>query len=201
PEAVSTPAELLEYFVIEKSNTERTSTPDIRIVLRTDVREGNIHIENYISEFDKALEMVKVHQKQVDESNKRIDELTVAVTGQKYQLWKVTDDDGTSVDLAPDTDLNTIVKSGFYVGSQLRNTPNNSIYTWFISVETATSSALVQKSTLLGNLNESYIRVNNSGKWSDWSRFGLASEIVPKTGGIFTGEVTFSGGLKQATDT
>ncbi|MHB0800688.1 BppU family phage baseplate upper protein [Bacillus thuringiensis] len=199
-QAVSTSDDWTAYFVFEKSN-ERMSTPDIRITLRRDVKEGNIKIENYISEFDKALEMVVGHQKQIDEANKRINELTAAVTGQKYQLWKVTDDDGTSIDLVVGTDLNTIVKSGSYVGNQLKNTPDNSIYTWFVSVETATSVALVQKATLLGNWNETYIRVNNSGKWSDWSRLGLASEIVPKTGGTFIGKVTFSGGFKQATDT
>ncbi|MEB8811800.1 pyocin knob domain-containing protein, partial [Bacillus cereus] len=149
-------------------------------------------IENYISEFDKALEMVKGYQKQIDEANKRINELTAAVTGQKYQLWKVTDDDGTSIDLAANTDLNTIVKSGFYVGSQLKNTPNNSVYTWFVSVETATSLAFVQRATLLGNLNETYIRLNNSGKWSEWSRFVLEKEIVPKTGGSYTGTTYFN---------
>ncbi|PEA86375.1 BppU family phage baseplate upper protein [Bacillus thuringiensis] len=123
-EAVSTPAEWLAYFVIEKSHTERTSTPDIRIVLRRDVKEGNIHIENYISEFDQALEMVKGYRKEIDEANKRINELTAAVTGQKYQLWKVTDDDGTSIDLAADTDLNTVVKSGNYVGSKFKHAPD-----------------------------------------------------------------------------
>ncbi|SEG79499.1 protein of unknown function [Bacillus sp. ok061] len=190
-QAVSTSDDWTAYFVMEKS-TERMSTPDIRITLRRDVKEGNIKIENYISEFDKALEMVKGYQKQIDEANKRINELTAAVTGQKYQLWKVTDDDGTSIDLAANTDLNTIVKSGFYVGSQLKNTPNNSVYTWFVSVETATSLAFVQRATLLGNLNETYIRLNNSGKWSEWSRFVLEKEIVPKTGGSYTGTTYFN---------
>ncbi len=168
------------------------STPDIRITLRRDVKEGNIKIENYISEFDKALEMVKGYQKQIDEANKRINELTAAVTGQKYQLWKVTDDDGSSVDLAANIDLNTIVKSGFYVGSQLKNTPNNSIYTWFVAVESSSNAALVQKATLLGNWNEIYIRINNSGKWSEWSRLVLEKEIVPKTGGTYTGTTHFN---------
>ncbi|MGX5632930.1 BppU family phage baseplate upper protein [Bacillus thuringiensis] len=75
-EAVSTPTEWLAYFVIEKNHTERTSTPDIRIVLRRDVKEGNIHIANYISEFDQALEMVKGHRKEIEEANKKIAELT-----------------------------------------------------------------------------------------------------------------------------
>ncbi|OUA71589.1 BppU family phage baseplate upper protein [Bacillus thuringiensis] len=190
-QAVSTSDDWTAYFVMEKS-TERMSTPDIRIALRRDVKEGNIKIENYISEFDKALEMVKGYQKQIDEANKRINELTAAVTGQKYQLWKITDDDGTSIDLAANTDLNTIVKSGFYVGSQLKNAPNNSVYTWFVSVETATSLAFVQRATLLGNLNETYIRLNNSGKWSEWSRLVLEKEVVPKTGGSYTGTTYFN---------
>lgn len=75
-EAVSTPTEWLAYFVLEKNHTERTSTPDIRMVLRRDVKEGNIHIENYISEFDQALEMVKGHQQQIDAANKKITGLT-----------------------------------------------------------------------------------------------------------------------------
>lgn len=189
------------FFSIEKDKTFRATTQGFLVISLHDALTGHIESETYISEFDQTLEMVKGYRKEIDETNKRIKELTAAVTGQKYQLWKITDDDGTSIDLAPDTDLNTIVKSGSYVGSQLKNTPDNSIYTWFVSVESATSSALVQKATLLGNWNETYIRVNNSGKWSDWSRLGLASEIVPKTGGTFTGEVTFSGGLTQATDT
>lgn len=190
-QAVSTSDDWTAYFVMEKS-TERMSTPDIRIILRRDVKEGNIKIENYISEFDKALEMVKGYQKQIDDANKRINELTAAVTGQKYQLWKVTDDDGTSIDLVAETDLNTIVKSGSYVGSRLKNTPNNSIYTWFVSIDTATSAALVQRATLLGNLNETYIRVNNSGRWSEWSRMVLEPEVVLKTGGTYTGTTHFN---------
>ncbi|WP_306692836.1 BppU family phage baseplate upper protein [Bacillus cereus] len=50
-QAVSTSDDWTAYFVMEKS-TERMSTPDIRITLRRDVKEGNIKIENYISEFE-----------------------------------------------------------------------------------------------------------------------------------------------------
>ena len=47
------------------------STPDIRIQLRRDVTEGNIQIENYISEFDGAIERVKGYRKELDEANKK----------------------------------------------------------------------------------------------------------------------------------
>ncbi|MBG9511177.1 phage protein, partial [Bacillus thuringiensis] len=74
-QAVSSASEWRAYFVIEKQNI-RMSTPDIRIVLRRDVKEGNIYIENYIAEFDQALEMVKGHRKEIDEANQKIAALT-----------------------------------------------------------------------------------------------------------------------------
>ncbi|HHL0974513.1 TPA: BppU family phage baseplate upper protein [Bacillus cereus] len=73
-QAVSTSDDWTAYFVMEKSN-ERMSTPDIRIVLRRDVKEGNIKIENYISEFDGAMERVKGYRKEIDEANQKIGEL------------------------------------------------------------------------------------------------------------------------------
>ncbi|MEW4236896.1 BppU family phage baseplate upper protein [Bacillus thuringiensis] len=75
PQAVSTSDDWTAYFVMEKS-TERISTPDIRITLRRDVKEGNIKIENYISDFDKAIERVKGYRKEIDDANKQIKDLT-----------------------------------------------------------------------------------------------------------------------------
>ncbi|MDA2639022.1 BppU family phage baseplate upper protein [Bacillus cereus] len=77
-QAVSTPDDWTAYFVMEKG-TERMSTPDIRIVLKRDVKEGNIQIENYISEFDGAMERVKGYRKEMDEANKKIAELTLYI--------------------------------------------------------------------------------------------------------------------------
>ena len=64
-QAVSTSDDWTAYFVMEK-NTERMSTPDIRITLRRDVKEGNIKIENYISEFDKLKKQIDALQQAVD---------------------------------------------------------------------------------------------------------------------------------------
>ncbi|MGR5882212.1 BppU family phage baseplate upper protein [Bacillus cereus] len=74
-QAVSTSDDWTAYFVMEKS-TERMSTPDIRIIVRRDVKEGNIKIENYISEFDGAMERVKGYRKEIDEANQKIAALT-----------------------------------------------------------------------------------------------------------------------------
>ncbi|OXB99607.1 MULTISPECIES: BppU family phage baseplate upper protein [Bacillus] len=64
-QAVSTSDDWTAYFVMEKS-TERMSTPDIRITLRRDVKEGNVKIENYISEFDKLKKQIDALQQAVD---------------------------------------------------------------------------------------------------------------------------------------
>ncbi|MEK4671865.1 MULTISPECIES: BppU family phage baseplate upper protein [Bacillus] len=64
-QAVSTSNDWTAYFVMEKG-TERMSTPDIRIQLRRDVKEGNIKIENYISEFDKLKKQIDALQQAVD---------------------------------------------------------------------------------------------------------------------------------------
>ncbi|ONG66492.1 hypothetical protein BKK44_21555 [Bacillus cereus] len=68
-QAVSTSDDWTAYFVIEK-NTERMSTPDIRIVLRRDVKEGNIKIENYISDFE-------ILKKTIDELQRKLNTMDV----------------------------------------------------------------------------------------------------------------------------
>ncbi|MFQ6340725.1 BppU family phage baseplate upper protein [Bacillus sp. AF62] len=68
-QAVSTSDDWTAYFVMEKS-TERMSTPDIRITLRRDVKEGSIKIENYISEFE-------IFKKTLDELQKKLNAMDV----------------------------------------------------------------------------------------------------------------------------
>ncbi|HEF1898085.1 BppU family phage baseplate upper protein [Bacillus cereus group sp. MYBK108-2] len=68
-QAVSTSDDWTAYFVMEKS-TERMSTPDIRITLRRDVKEGNIKIENYISDFE-------ILKKTIDELQRKLNTMDV----------------------------------------------------------------------------------------------------------------------------
>ncbi|AQY40911.1 BppU family phage baseplate upper protein [Bacillus thuringiensis] len=68
-QAVSTSDDWTAYFVMEKS-TERMSTPDIRIALRRDVKEGNIKIENYISDFE-------ILKKTIDELQRKLNTMDV----------------------------------------------------------------------------------------------------------------------------
>ncbi|MGX5629090.1 BppU family phage baseplate upper protein [Bacillus thuringiensis] len=64
------------FFSIEKDKTFRATTQDFLVISLHDALTGHIESETYISEFDKALEMVKGHRKEIDEVNKRIAELT-----------------------------------------------------------------------------------------------------------------------------
>ncbi|MGH0951295.1 BppU family phage baseplate upper protein [Bacillus mycoides] len=95
-QAVSTSDDWTAYFVMEK-NTERMSTPDIRIVLRRDVKEGNVRIENYISEFDKALETVKGYRKELDEANKKIGEIKPHIQSQFEETNQKIEELGASI--------------------------------------------------------------------------------------------------------
>ncbi|PEA86634.1 BppU family phage baseplate upper protein, partial [Bacillus thuringiensis] len=55
------------FFSIEKDKTFRATTQDFLVISLHDALTGHIESETYISEFDKALEMVKGHRKEIDE--------------------------------------------------------------------------------------------------------------------------------------
>ncbi|MFT9870001.1 BppU family phage baseplate upper protein [Bacillus mobilis] len=67
-EAVSSAGTWVGYFAFEKGN-ERFTTQDIRISLGSDVKQGNIPIENYIAEFDKLKKQIDTLQIAVDKVN------------------------------------------------------------------------------------------------------------------------------------
>lgn len=67
-EAVSSSGVWIGYFAFEKG-TERFTTQDIRISLGSDVKQGNIPIENYIAEFDKLKKQIDALQIAVDKEN------------------------------------------------------------------------------------------------------------------------------------
>ncbi|OWW11622.1 hypothetical protein BUE63_03020 [Bacillus sp. MB353a] len=67
-EAVSKAGVWIGYFAFEKG-TERFTTQDIRISLGSDVKQGNIPIENYIAEFDKLKKQIDALQIAVDKAD------------------------------------------------------------------------------------------------------------------------------------
>ncbi|WP_420975291.1 BppU family phage baseplate upper protein [Bacillus thuringiensis] len=88
-QAVSTSDDWTAYFVMEKS-TERMSTPDIRIALRRDVKEGNIKIENYISEFE-------IIKKTLDELQMKLNAMDVVKKSGDTMIGELGMDPGKSV--------------------------------------------------------------------------------------------------------
>ncbi|MGQ3736832.1 BppU family phage baseplate upper protein [Bacillus sp. Fil] len=184
-EAVSTPAEWLAYFVIEKNDIERTSTPDIRIVLRRDVKEGNIHIENYISEFDQALEMVKGHQQQIDDANKKIagltpyiqkkvDETDTKCKGVTERIQARVDDVSKQIDA-----MDIVKKSGGTITGLLESKSDNAIVLGSRSFKT-----VIHKGTQ-GEVIFAPSTKEQEDTW-DWSK---------------KVEIRTDGTMKQATDT
>ncbi|MRB24587.1 DUF2479 domain-containing protein [Bacillus thuringiensis] len=67
-EAVSSAGVWVGYFAFEKG-TERFTTQDIRISLGSDVKQGNIPIDNYIAEFDKLKKQIDALQLAVDKED------------------------------------------------------------------------------------------------------------------------------------
>lgn len=158
--AVSTPNEWMAYFVIEKGNSERTSTPDIRIVLRRDVKEGNIKMESYISDFEKALEQVAGYRKEIDDTNKQIVELTKLINANNVQVPKITTDVGgalISVSDATKNILDEIVSRGLGIntiychGSAQGNTPNAKSWRGFSFINSLPMDLFLRKITKINS--------------------------------------------------
>ncbi|MGU3439926.1 BppU family phage baseplate upper protein [Bacillus cereus] len=180
-EVFSTPGQVKRsFFSIEKDKTFRATTQDFLVISLQDALTGHIESETYISEFDKALEMVKGHRKEIDEANKRINELTAAVTGQKYQLWKVTGDDGHAIPLDAKTDINNVIKTGLYRGNNLVNAPGGANW-WYIQVYSHSDSAYscMQVAYSLDNAGAKslYVRKKINKTWSDWERHVTSSDL------------------------
>ncbi|MGG0726225.1 BppU family phage baseplate upper protein [Bacillus paramycoides] len=197
PQAVSTSDDWTAYFVMEKS-TERMSTPDIRIVLRRDVKEGNIKLENYISEFDKALEMVKGYQKQIDETNKQIVELTRLINTKNVQVPKITTDVGgvtISVSDASKNILDEIVANSpgmntiYCNGGVQGQTPNNKSWRGISFLNSSTYGFVIAKDYQ----NKLFTNYLDNGKWLGWVEHSDATKVVSKSGDTLTGDLKTEG--------
>ncbi|WP_309232211.1 MULTISPECIES: BppU family phage baseplate upper protein [unclassified Bacillus (in: firmicutes)] len=102
------------YFAFEKGE-ERFTTQDIKVVLSRDVKQGNINIDNYISDFEKALESVAGYRKEIDDTNKKIveaqnkvAELTTLINDKGVQIPKITTDKGAATISVSETSKNIL---------------------------------------------------------------------------------------------
>ncbi|MED1408081.1 BppU family phage baseplate upper protein [Bacillus paramycoides] len=204
PQSVSTASDWTAYFVFEKS-TERMSTPDIRIVLRRDVKEGNIKIENYISDFEKAIEQVAGYQKDIDDTNKRIidtnnkfAELTTLINAKNVQVPKITTDAGgvtISVSDASKNILDEIVANSpgmntiYCNGGVQGQTPNNKSWRGISFLNSATYGFVIAKDYQ----NKLFTNYLDNGKWLGWVEHSDATKVVSKSGDTMKGDLKTEG--------
>ncbi|MEK4579768.1 MULTISPECIES: BppU family phage baseplate upper protein [Bacillus] len=203
-QAVSTSADWTAYFVMEK-NAERTSTPDIRIVLKRDVKEGNIKIENYISDFEKAIEQVAGYRKEIDDTNKKITdtnnkfvELTTLINEKGVQVPKITTESGGQTISVSDTTkniLDEIAAKGagmntIYCATGVQNTIPSSKPWRGISYFNQNNIGFVIAKDSVGGFYTNYLNGNNG--WTGWTNHVTREDFV---GWDFTVQ-----GFKRSTD-
>ncbi|PGA32090.1 BppU family phage baseplate upper protein [Bacillus wiedmannii] len=179
-EAVSTPSVWAAYFAFEKSTTERFSTQDLKIVLGRDVKQGNIELNHYISDFDKALEAVAGYRKEIDDTNKKIVELTNLINAKNVQVPKIALDNGGATISTSDVTKNIltmIVEKGpgmntLYAASGVQGqTPNAKSFRG-ISYLNSPSYGLVLAKDFTGKFFTNYL---DNGNWLGWVEHSDAS--------------------------
>jgi len=196
-EAVSTPGEWNAYFVCEKNETERFSTQDIKITLGRDVKQGNFKISNYISDFDKALEIIKSYRKDIDDATALVNQLKQLVEANNVQVPKITNQDGTpniSVTDVSKNILNEILNKGagmraiYCVSGVQGQTPNNKAFRGISYLSDNSNGFILAKDSQ----NKLFTNYLDNGAWSGWQ------ENVHK--GDFVGWVFDAQGFKKSTD-
>ncbi|PGZ95759.1 BppU family phage baseplate upper protein [Bacillus wiedmannii] len=203
-ESVSTRGVWAGYFALEK-DTERYTTPDIKVILGRDVKQGSIEIKDYIAEFDQALEAVKGYRKEIDAANAEITKLKQQIAANNVQVGKITQDNGGSTISVSDTSKNILeeikargpgMNTIYCISGAQGQTPNNKSWRG-VSFLNSTLFGLVWAKDFSGKFFTNYL---DNGNWLGWTEHVNSSEIIPKTGGTFTGLVTLSGGVKLPGD-
>lgn len=187
--AVSSPNEWTAYFVCEKGNiTERFSTPDIKIILGKDVKQGNIKLTDYISDFDKALEALQGYQKEIDATNARITELTNLINAKNVQVPKITTDVGgalLSVSDATKNILDEIVSRGLGIntiychGSVQGNTPNAKSWRGISFINSPTFGFVIAKDYQ----NKFFTNYIDNGTWLGWEEHVTLNDLLKTLNG------------------
>ncbi|WP_035415362.1 BppU family phage baseplate upper protein [Bacillus sp. UNC437CL72CviS29] len=228
-EAVSTPSVWAAYFAFEKSTTERFSTQDLKIVLGRDVKQGNIELNHYLSDFDKALEAVAGYRKEIDSTNAEITKLKQLIAANNVQVPKITTDVGgalLSVSDATKNILDEIVSRGLGIntiychGSVQGNTPNAKSWRGISFINSPTFGFVIAKDYQ----NKFYTNYIDNGTWIGWEEHVTLNDLLKTlngwkftttalqlngsnvlskiaTGFRFDSNLEVNGTVKQSTDT
>lgn len=91
--------------------------------------------------------------------------------GASWQKLMLTNDNGNVININ-NRDLNTVVKTGFYSGTQLSNAPIvDPSGWWYVEVQAmSTDSWVLQIARNLFNSNSFYQRTMSNGTWGPWSQ-------------------------------
>ena len=86
------------------------------------------------------------------------------------QNYKITNEDGSSLVLDEHTDLDTVVKTGFYIGHNLKNSPNYTYANWYHLDVRGNSVSCLQTLTqaVYEGRGQQFIRALYNGSWSEW---------------------------------
>ncbi|RUT46443.1 hypothetical protein EJP82_11355 [Paenibacillus anaericanus] len=124
------------------------------------------------------------------------------------QVHKLTQNSGTVLAIPPPFDINTLVATGFYNGTQLTNNPLGAggLNAWWY-IEVLNHSAqpgvyAIQKAYLLNDVNSKptfYMRVLAGGAWAAWSADLFQSGVDAKNG--IVSAINAKGGAALTTDT
>lgn len=186
-ESVSTRGVWAGYFAFEKGD-ERFTSQDIKILLGCDVKQGKIEIQNYISEFDKALESVAGYRKEIDDTNKKIVELTNLINAKNVQVPKLTLDTGGALISISDTTKNILneifargpgVSTIYCAGGVQGNTPNAKSWRGISFLNSANYGFVIAKD-FQGKLFTNYL---DNGTWIGWEEHVTSNDLLKTLNG------------------
>lgn len=117
------------------------------------------------------------------------------------QHHQITANNGTAINLANGTDLNTITETGFYNGSNLVHAPTGSTHSWqYIRVTKHTNNnghVLQEAIDFYGAV--SAFRVQAASTWRDWQYVAVQNKVVEFTAvnqtKVYTKDISFPFGL------
>lgn len=113
-------------------------------------------------------------------TNTRVDELQTSLTNAwstineintrelSGQQYKLTTDDGTCKNI-PGNDCNNLIHTGYYMGFNLTNAPNNDTSSWFmVHVIRHNDMWTYQMATDFAYSQKMYVRYQCDGNWLPW---------------------------------
>lgn len=118
--------------------------------------------------------------------------------GNPIQHYKLTNNDGTAIQLTEGSDLNNATVPGFYNGSNLLHAPSTG-WNYIRVTKHDVSSSYVLQEAVDFNGSISAFRVKNNGAWKDWQYYAIQNTVTNFTSvnqtKVYTEDIPFPFGL------